>query len=312
VIPAHNAAATIGAALESVLWQTISDLEVIVVDDGSTDETAAIVSAHSDPRIRTLRQEQQGQSAARNHGIGEAAAPLVALLDADDVLFPDYLRSSLAVWRVSGGIVTSNAYWLYPGGIDPRQVRHPRRLPRPPEQRRSLLEQNWVSPMSLFPSTLVTELGGFDTRLRHLEDWDFWLRAVYAGWVVHSQPRPLALFNRSQPSMSTVRASMVAAERDLFERMRERPDLKTPERAYVELRLASPSPVELIARAEQWIAEGEYHQASGALRQAAALCPTDRALVAKARALRAAPGATGRLLRRRSERRAALQTTTAR
>ena len=99
VIAAKDAAAFVGDALRSALAQTMSDLEVIVVDDGSSDDTSGVVlaCANGDPRVRLLRNEQpQGVSRARNRAIGEARGQWIAVLDADDAFLPDRLDRMVA------------------------------------------------------------------------------------------------------------------------------------------------------------------------------------------------------------------------
>jgi glycosyltransferase involved in cell wall biosynthesis len=305
VVPAHQSAATIGATVASVLWQTYPTVELVVVDDGSTDATAAVVEAPGDPRIRLVRQGQSGPGAARNHGLAEARGQLVAFVDSDDILLPDYLAACVAVWRRTGGIVTSNAYWMFPGGIDPRLTRHKGPLPQPQDQRLTLLQQNWVSIMSVFPRAMVEEVGAFDDTLERAEDWDLWLRAVFAGWVVSHQPRPLALFNRSRQSQTSNRALVFASERRVLEQMSQRSDLRPDERDYLTLRLASPSPGELAGAAEADLLAGRYREAAGQFARAAALLPSERELVMKSRLMRLGPAVTGRALRHRSSRRAA-------
>lgn len=97
IVPLYNTAAFIGPALESVLKQTMSDLELIVVDDGSTDDSLAVVQSVEDERLRIFRQNNQGASAARNRGLGEAHAPYVAFLDGDDFWREDKLERQLTV-----------------------------------------------------------------------------------------------------------------------------------------------------------------------------------------------------------------------
>lgn len=97
VIPLYNKAPHIGRAIRSVLCQTVTDFEVIVVDDGSTDGGATVVSAlqSSDSRLKLVRQENQGVSAARNRGISEASSDFIAFLDADDEWGPEHVQTLL-------------------------------------------------------------------------------------------------------------------------------------------------------------------------------------------------------------------------
>lgn len=93
VIPLYNKSPYIGRALKSVLCQTFHDFEVIVVDDGSTDDGAEIVKGFNDSRILLIQQKNQGESAARNSGIKAATADLIAFLDADDEWLPEFLMT---------------------------------------------------------------------------------------------------------------------------------------------------------------------------------------------------------------------------
>ncbi len=101
IVPAHDAAAFIQATLESALAQTYAQLEVIVVDDGSRDDTAALVEATAarDRRITLLRQANAGVAAARNHGLAASRGSLIALLDADDLWHPEKLARQVAVMQ---------------------------------------------------------------------------------------------------------------------------------------------------------------------------------------------------------------------
>jgi len=159
VIPAFDAERTVGAAISSALWQTYRDLEVVVVDDGSGDSTGMLAAGFPEP-VRVVRHENGGVAAARNQGIAEARGELIAFCDADDVLLPLHLEALVEVYDRAGGIATSNCYWLFDAGIHPSRVRYKSGFPRPPRQRLAILEQNFVSTMSLFPKTLWEELGG--------------------------------------------------------------------------------------------------------------------------------------------------------
>jgi glycosyltransferase involved in cell wall biosynthesis len=112
-MPAHDASATIGSSLRSVLHQTHYQLDIIVVDDGSTDATAAVVEAiaEKDGRVRLLRQANAGVAAARNRGIEEAKADLIAFIDADDLWHPAKIERQLAVLNCSGDRVAVIYTW---------------------------------------------------------------------------------------------------------------------------------------------------------------------------------------------------------
>jgi glycosyltransferase involved in cell wall biosynthesis len=99
VIPLYNKERYIGRALESVLKQSVTDIEAIVVDDGSTDDGTHVVQGYDDARVRLIRQPNGGVSAARNRGIAEASGQIVAFLDADDSWMPDFLETIDRLYR---------------------------------------------------------------------------------------------------------------------------------------------------------------------------------------------------------------------
>jgi glycosyltransferase involved in cell wall biosynthesis len=304
VMPAHNSAATVGAAVSSVLWQTHDPLELLVVDDGSSDATADIVRGFRDPRVRLIQQGWAGQAAARNAAMAQASGDLIAFFDSDDLMFDQYLEALYSTWRTGArGIATSNAYWLLPGGIMSRRLRHTGRFPAPARQRLALLENNFVSIMSLFPAVMVETIGTMDTDLRYAEDWEFWLRAVFAGYVVEHQPWPMALFRWGNASVSAHREPVYEAETEILRRMAARPGLSVAETSYLRRRLAAPPPRKLLASAEGAIRTGRYAEASRLYAEAADLCRSQTRLVAAARVMRCAPWLAGPLLRRRMLRR---------
>ena len=93
IMPAHNRETFIRDSIDSVLAQTFTDFELIVVDDGSTDTTAAIVKSYTDPRIRLIRQPNQGVSVARNTGLEAAQGKFITFLDSDDLYYPEFLKT---------------------------------------------------------------------------------------------------------------------------------------------------------------------------------------------------------------------------
>jgi glycosyltransferase involved in cell wall biosynthesis len=301
VTAAFNAERTIGGTVSSVLSQTYSDIELVVVDDGSTDATAAIVEAHRG-RVRLVRQENAGVAAARNRAMAEAGGELIAFCDADDVLLPQHIEELVRLWDQRGGIATANSYWLLPGGIHRSRKRYKGRFPKPDEQRRAILEQNFVAPLSLVPRTLVDEIGGFPGELRRAEDWHFWIRAIFAGYRVSLQPRPSALYRWSADSLSADRDAMDADIDAIYRELTERDDLTASEREYVRRRVEGPSPRVLGRAGDRALRERRYRDAAGAYRDAALLVPSERMLLWKARILRPAPRLVGPLVRARQVR----------
>ena len=300
VIPAYNCERTIAAAISSALWQTVEDLEVVVVDDGSTDSTAAIAGAFTG-RVRVLQQPNAGVAAARNAAVNAAAGRFVAFCDADDVLLDRHVEALLDVWHrdAAGGLATANAFWLLPGGISPTKTRHRGKFPSYDGQRMALLQSNFVSTMSLLERSLFESVGGFDESLRQGEDWELWLRLVFAGHRVAHQPQPLALYRWSTEGLSSQTETFHAVEYEILRRVLDWPQLTEAERAYVKRRLDSPVPRALLSDADDALRAGDFARAASLYRQVASLVPAETLLVRKARLLSTAPIAVGPLLRRR-------------
>jgi hypothetical protein len=294
---AHQAAGTVGAAVESVLWQSYRDRELIVVDDGSTDRTADIVAAH--PGLRLIRQENAGVAAARNHGLREATGELVTFLDADDLLFEHHLAALVRTHERTGGIVTPNSFWLLPGGIHPDRKRYRGGFPKPERQRRAILEQNFLSIMSLFHRTVLENVGPFSEDLVRASDWEFWMRAIYGGERVSLQPQPLSLYRWGASGLSAAWDRMDEAVAEVLRRAEEGLPLDPEERAYVRRRLEGPDPKELSRLGDQALRRRRYTEAARHYRRAAALNATERRLVWKARLMSAAPPLAGPIVRAR-------------
>lgn len=187
IIPTFNATCTIAKAVESVLAQTFRDLEIIVVDDGSTDDTAAIAAAYRD-RIIYIYQENQERAAARNRGLAEASGEYVAFLDADDLWAPAKLERQVAVLDAHPEVlvVYSQATVIDGAGRPRLSGYRPRTLGSGPDEPAFMLDRLVLSncvPMSTSVArlTAVRESGGFDVRFRYPEDWDLWLRLASRG-----------------------------------------------------------------------------------------------------------------------------------
>jgi glycosyltransferase involved in cell wall biosynthesis len=181
VVPTHNRARLLKRTLRSILDQRVSDLEVIVVDDGSADETASL-AAGADTRVRVLRNAvPSGVSAARNRGIAAARGGWVAFCDDDDLWSPDKLARQLLAaehyrtnWAYAGDVNVDDGLHVLSGGPPPDAEAVLALLPR------------W-NPLSSGGSNVIvrtetlTAVGGFDPGLRRTEDWDLWIRLARTG-----------------------------------------------------------------------------------------------------------------------------------
>jgi glycosyltransferase involved in cell wall biosynthesis len=176
LLAVHDGAPWITAAVASVLGQTAGDLELIVVDDGSTDATPDALAAVRDPRLRVERRAQAGLTSSLNHALGLARADLIARLDADDVALPERLgrqRAFLAE-RPAVGLLGTAAREVDAGG---REVR----IVRPPTDdaalRRALIRANpFVHSSVMARRALVERAGGYDATLPVAQDYDLWMR----------------------------------------------------------------------------------------------------------------------------------------
>jgi GT2 family glycosyltransferase len=182
VIPAYNASRTIDAALQSVYAQTYKDFEVIVVDDGSSDDTVARVAAWGE-QVTLLQQQNAGPAAARNGAMQQARGDLIAFLDADDLWLPNKLHRQVAYFdrypetgMLHTDAVTTNAMLAHALEIPERPAPD---MVAPSNQYCALFHwEFFVKTLTVMvPRTVIEHVGGFDERREvHVEDWDLWLR----------------------------------------------------------------------------------------------------------------------------------------
>ncbi len=204
VIPSFNYAHYLPEALASVLAQTWSGLEAIVVDDGSSDNTGEIVATQTDPRVRYVWQKNAGLSAARNTGIREARFPFIAFLDADDRWNPDLLATVMQRFSDLGSefaLIAAHTARMDANGC---LVQHQKSIE---ESDREMTARDFVMRNRPFSSSIVARrevfatCGGFDTTLRSSEDRDMWIR-IAAHRRVWFVGRPLGLIRRHPENMS--------------------------------------------------------------------------------------------------------------
>jgi glycosyltransferase involved in cell wall biosynthesis len=242
VIPAYNAPRTIGSAIGSVLGQTRSDLEVVVVDDGSTDSTAEAVErlAVRDQRVRLLRQRNQGVATARNAGIEAARGVLVSFLDNDDLWLPRYLElmgAALDADPLAGFAYTDG--WTLDDASRRIFVESTMSTADPPERPpddagellRSLLRRNYVLSSATVRRSILAEVGGFDPSLTGVDEYDLWLRIAAAGHRAARVPGRLVIQRERGDSQSKDEVMMFRALERLLVRYAE--DDRWPEPARI-------------------------------------------------------------------------------
>lgn len=214
VIPCYRQAHFLSDALESVLGQSYGDFDVIVVDDGSPDDTSAVVArfAARDPRVRCVRQPNGGLARARNAGLSAAGATYVVFLDADDRLLPDALaagvraleqnplcvftRGQFEIIDVGGRLLDEEVDSGCPTG----------------DQYELLLRKNWiwVPAAVMYRRSVFAESGAFDPRVDAAADLDLYLRLARLH-PVHCHQTRVAQYRRHAASMSTNPAVMAPA-----------------------------------------------------------------------------------------------------
>lgn len=210
IVPCYNASATVARSIGSILEQSYGDLEIIAVDDGSTDATWDELTKIDDRRLRIVRQSNRGVSAARNKGLAEAKGRWVAFLDADDTWHPAFLTEMHAALVTGSGAAMAYCGWQNLGLAGARSDPFV-----PPEYEidgklEVLLKGcRWPVHAVLCNAELVRSVGGFDESYITSEDYLLWLRIAGEHKIVRV-PRVLAYYHHGgvQASNDSARAAL--------------------------------------------------------------------------------------------------------
>lgn len=213
VMPVYNNQQHIGEAIDSVLAQDYGPMEIIVVDDGSTDGTAEVVSGYGD-RVILLRQQNQGSAVARNLGINSANGQYVAFLDADDVWWKHKLRYQMGALMDSGyRMAYSRFVWWEPDATGDYPLADTQfELADNPQLSAAVLASGWIYAELLLDcivwtstviaeKSLLVESGLFDPELRQGQDYDLWLRLARICPMLGLE-QPTALYRRHSASIT--------------------------------------------------------------------------------------------------------------
>lgn len=213
VLPTFNRAATLERSARSVLGQDFRDLELLVVDDGSTDGTPALLArlAREDTRVRPLRQRNAGAAAARNAGLAAARGDLVAFQDSDDEWLPGHLSGHVAALEGSTASVAYSFMERHRDGAS-RLVPDPGSATLDGDLSGALLRRNLVgTPTAVARRTALEAAGPMDTRLRQLEDWDLWIRVAQRGATFVFLPQATVRSTYQPDSLSLDRPGYIDA-----------------------------------------------------------------------------------------------------
>ena len=193
IIPTYNSASSLRAAIQSVLDQSYSEFEVLVIDDGSTDDTEGVVRSF-DNHVSYFRQENRGAGAARNHGIARCHGKYVAFLDSDDLWLPTKLAEQIPILDRDAEIGLAYTDWA----VVPEQGEpEPSYLSSQPAASGYVFDQLVQCGFILTSGTVVRrscldEIGNFDEDLSIAQDYDLWLRISYR-WKVALLNKPLVI-----------------------------------------------------------------------------------------------------------------------
>lgn len=218
ILPTHNRARTLPRAIHSVLNQSYRDLELIIVDDASADDTKQIVRAIDDPRIRYLRHEKnRGAPAARNLGASEARGRFIAFQDSDDDWLTGKLEKQMAALAASGGEDVIYCAFIRSGNGRRLRIPDSRLRVRDGNLLPQLLHENFVSTQTLLVAReRLDEVGGFDETLGRFQDWDLAIRlASVARFRLVDEP--LVIVHETPGSISGDIAAGLAAMRTMLE-----------------------------------------------------------------------------------------------
>ncbi|MGZ4462774.1 MAG: glycosyltransferase [Gaiellaceae bacterium] len=231
VIAAYQAADSLAEAIESALRQTLPPLEVVVCDDGSTDDLAGAVAPYRE-EIVLVRQENRGVGAAKNAAARATSGDFIAVLDADDIYLPERLAvlAEAAVTRPDLDILTTDAL-VVEGGRRIRRAYDETWTFDVDDQRRAILERCFIIGHAAVRRPSFLAVGGFDETLRAVVDWDLWLRMILGGSRAGLITEPLSEYRVRLGSISANRAEVLRNGVLALTRAAARTDLDAAEQA---------------------------------------------------------------------------------
>ncbi len=273
VIPLYNKGMHIARALGSALAQTVGGLEVIVVDDGSTDGGHLVVERCGDPRVRLIRQENRGVSLARNRGIAEASGDIIAFLDADDAWKPDFVKTILRLrddWPQAGAYATSYTVVRQDGSL--YHPRFSRRALKPGYE--GILDNYWAASCRDLPvwtsavavrRDVFDRAGLFPPGVPSGEDMDMWARIAIHSRFAYAC-REMAWYYQNAENRATTNKAVDRVVRPVIRTVEDAmADGRIPRAMWADAREFLN--VTRINRANRFVEAAQYREARALLRE---------------------------------------------
>ena len=283
VIPAYNCSPFIAATVESVLSQTLSSFEIVVVNDGSPDtrELEAALQPYSS-RVRYFSQENRGPSAARNLAIRKAVGRYVAFLDSDDVWLPNHLADQVQHLERAGelGLVYANNEQVDEDGYASKAFDHV------PQNGPVTLESLLAERCTVNTSSVVVvreallDAGMFDEEMRRCEDFDLWLRLASMGVKIAYDPG-VQMLHRLRNGLSSDRELMKRARKQVYNKVLATFSLTDEQKNLVNRKIRELDKEIELEAAKRHLSAGSYDEALGAIERARSISGDPRLGLAK-------------------------------
>lgn len=225
IIPAYNVGKYIAQTLDSILAQTYKNIEVIVVDDGATDNTKEIIEKYIKNKsfIKLISQKNKGLAGARNTGLKHAAGEYICIFDSDDIMLPNKIEKQVEFLEEHQecDLAYSNIYHFIDNNPNKTYLW---KLPQYSlnAYRNLLLHGNYINPNSvLFRRSVYDKYGGFDESIRSAEDWDYWLKISYNKIKFGYLPDFLTMYRMRDNNLSADRVTMYSTALSVLEKQKK-------------------------------------------------------------------------------------------
>jgi glycosyltransferase involved in cell wall biosynthesis len=251
IIPAYNQGHYLGKAIQSVLDQTYPSFEVLVVDDGSTDDTAVVTRQFADARVRYIYKDNGGLSSARNTGVRNSSGEFLTYLDSDDLFLPTKLSLLVEALqaRPEAGFAAGQSI---PIDENEQPISTIFDTPIPEDTRRLVLGNPLHVGSVMVRRDWQARAGEFDESLRSYEDWDMWLRLARLGCPMIYVPEPVSLYRFHTAQMTRIGQQMTTATFAVLDKLYSDPELPSE---WLELKDLAYSNANLRAMAQAYLGE---------------------------------------------------------